>query len=72
MKYEEHRARLLPDLDMASLNTVSRRPSLLNFKSLDIAEQMTLLGNYIFNEAFALMKLVLDVGYKWHFFVQFK
>ena len=62
MKYEEHRARLLPDLDMASLNTVSRRPSLLNFKSLDIAEQMTLLGNYIFNEAFALMKLVLDIN----------
>ena len=44
MKYEERRTRLLPDFDLASLNSVNRRTSLLNFKSLDVAEQMTLLG----------------------------
>ena len=47
-KYEERRARLLPDFDMTSLNSVNRKTSLLNFKSLDIAEQMTLLGREIF------------------------
>ena len=47
LKYEERRARLLPDFDLASLNSVNRRLSLLNFKSLDIAEQMTLLGGCI-------------------------
>ena len=44
LKYEERRARLLPDFDMTSLNSVNRKTNLLNFKSLDIAEQMTLLG----------------------------
>ena len=48
LKYEERRARLLPDFDLASLNSVTRRPSLLNFKSLDIAEQMTLLDSQLY------------------------
>lgn len=45
MKYEERRARLLPDLDMTSLNTVTKG-TLLNFKSSEVAEQMTLLGKH--------------------------
>ena len=48
LKYEERRARLLPDFDMTSLNSVNRKTSLLNFKSIDIAEQMTLLGKEFF------------------------
>jgi len=48
MKYEERRTRLLPDFDLASLNSVNRRTSLLNFKSLDVAEQMTLLDSQLF------------------------
>ena len=47
LKYEEHRARLLPDFDLTSLNSTNKTPSLLNFKSLEIAEQMTLLGKTI-------------------------
>ena len=49
LKYEERRARLLPDFDMTSLNSVNRKTSLLNFKSIDIAEQMTLLGKEFFS-----------------------
>ena len=44
LKYEEHRSRLLPDFDLTSLNSTNKTPSLLNFKSQEIAEQMTLLG----------------------------
>ena len=47
-KYEERRARLLPDFDLVSLNVVSRKYSLPNFKSLELAEQMTLLGKILF------------------------
>ena len=46
LKYEERRARLLPDLDMTSLNSVTRG-NLLNYKSSEVAEQMTLLGKII-------------------------
>ena len=46
LKYEDRRARLLPDFDLASLNSTNRRTSLLNFKSLEIAEQMTFLGEF--------------------------
>ena len=48
LKYEDRRARLLPDFDLASLNSINRRTSLLNFKSLEIAEQMTFLGKFLF------------------------
>ncbi len=44
LKYEERRTRLLPDFDLASMNSINRRCNLLNFKSTDLAEQMTLLG----------------------------
>ena len=44
MKYEERRTRLLPDFDLASMNSINRRCTLLNFKSSELAEQMTLLG----------------------------
>ena len=44
LKFEERKARLLPDLDMSSLNTINKKTSLLNFKSLEVAEQMTFLG----------------------------
>ena len=44
LKYEDRRARLLPDFDLAPLNSSNRRTSLLNFKSVEIAEQMTFLG----------------------------
>ena len=46
LKYEDRRARLLPDFDLAPLQAVNRRTSLLNFKSLEIAEQMTFLGEF--------------------------
>lgn len=46
-KYEDIRARLLPDIDFAGVHTVIKKPSLLNFKSVDLAEQMTLLGNIL-------------------------
>ena len=47
LKYEERRTRLLPDFDLAAMNSINRRCSLLNFKSTDLAEQMTLLGEKI-------------------------
>jgi hypothetical protein len=46
LKYEERRTRLLPDFDLASMNSINRRCNLLNFKSTDLAEQMTLLGKW--------------------------
>ena len=46
LKYEDRRARLLPDFDLAPLNSNNRRTSLLNFKSVEIAEQMTFLGEF--------------------------
>ena len=48
MKYEERRTRLLPDFDLASMNSINRRCTLLNFKSSELAEQMTLLGIHLF------------------------
>ena len=48
LKYEERRTRLLPDFDMANLSLTSRRLNLLNFKSVDCAEQMTLLDSQLF------------------------
>jgi len=48
LKYEERRTRLLPDFDLASMNSINRRCNLLNFKSTDLAEQMTLLGERSF------------------------
>jgi hypothetical protein len=47
LKYEERRTRLLPDFDLASMNSINRRCNLLNFKSTDLAEQMTLLGKWV-------------------------
>ena len=44
IKYEEVRTRLLPELDLASMNSINRRCNLLSFKSAELAEQMTLLG----------------------------
>ena len=57
LKFEERRTRLLPDFDLASMNSINRRCTLLNFKSSDLAEQMTLLGkqclnNFIFQLGF--------------------
>ena len=46
LKYEDRRARLLPDFDLPPLNSTNRRTSLLNFKSVEIAEQMTFLGEF--------------------------
>ena len=48
LKYEERRTRLLPDFDLANLSLSGRRPCLLNFKSLEVAEQMTLLDSQLF------------------------
>ncbi len=48
LKYEDIRARLLPDIDFVGVQTVGKRPTLLNFKSADLAEQMTLLGKFTF------------------------
>ena len=44
LKYEDIRARLLPDIDFAGVQPVNKKLTLLNFKSVDLAEQMTLLG----------------------------
>lgn len=44
LKYEERRTRLLPEFDLAAMNSINRRCTLLNFKSSELAEQMTLLG----------------------------
>jgi hypothetical protein len=57
LKYEERRTRLLPDFDLAAMNSINRRCSLLNFKSTDLAEQMTLLGEYLFFFFFLLHTL---------------
>lgn len=47
-KYEDRRSRLLPDLDTSGLSQSSKQMSLLNFKSVEIAEQMTLLDAQLF------------------------
>jgi hypothetical protein len=64
LKYEERRTRLLPDFDLASMNSINRRCNLLNFKSTDLAEQMTLLGKWVqSNGSLGLKKirLLLDL-----------
>ena len=52
IKYEEIRTRLLPEFDLASMNSINRRCTLLNFKSSELAEQMTLLGSVEINSVF--------------------
>eukprot|EP00095_Tigriopus_kingsejongensis_P010167 maker-scaffold202_size261857-snap-gene-0.15 protein:Tk10167 transcript:maker-scaffold202_size261857-snap-gene-0.15-mRNA-1 annotation:"guanine nucleotide-releasing factor 2-like" len=42
-KYDERRARLLPDLDFGKLSISDKPFNLLQFKSVDLAEQITLL-----------------------------
>jgi Rap guanine nucleotide exchange factor 1 len=49
LKFEERRTRLLPDFDLGNLSlSTGRRLSLLNFKSVEVAEQMTLLDSQLF------------------------
>ena len=46
-KYEDRKLRLLPDLDTSGLS-FSHKTGLLSFKSMDLAEQMTLLDAQLF------------------------
>ena len=48
-KYEDRKLRLLPELDTTGLSSLSNKPmNLLSFKSVDLAEQMTLLDAQLF------------------------
>jgi Rap guanine nucleotide exchange factor 1 len=47
-KFEDRRSRLLPDLNTSGLATPNKPYSLLNFKSVELAEQMTLLDAQLF------------------------
>lgn len=50
-KFEDRKLRLLPDLDTSALNSMmlnSKPTNLLNFKSVELAEQMTLLDAQLF------------------------
>ena len=46
-KYEDRKLRLLPELDTSGLS-FSHKTGLLSFKSMDLAEQMTLLDAQLF------------------------
>ena len=46
-KYEDRKLRLLPELDTTGLS-FSHKTGLLSFKSMDLAEQMTLLDAQLF------------------------
>ena len=46
-KYEDRKLRLLPDIDTSGLS-FSHKTGLLSFKSMDLAEQMTLLDAQLF------------------------
>jgi Rap guanine nucleotide exchange factor 1 len=59
LKYEERRTRLLPDFDLASMNSINRRCNLLNFKSTELAEQMTLLGKITSEGKFTQVKITV-------------
>ena len=47
-KYEDRKLRLLPDLDTTGLSITNKPMNLLSFKSVDLAEQMTLLDAQLF------------------------
>ena len=47
-KFEDRKLRLLPDLDTSGLSFSQKPTSLLSFKSVELAEQMTLLDAQLF------------------------
>ena len=47
-KYEKRQARRVPSIDTSGLTLMNKASSILNFKSVDLAEQMTLLDSQLF------------------------
>jgi hypothetical protein len=71
LKYEERRTRLLPDFDLASMNSINRRCNLLNFKSTDLAEQMTLLGKWGPGQQLFRVKFAFCLTFQMHVHLNF-
>ena len=74
-KFEDRKLRLLPDLDTSGLSFSQKPTSLLSFKSVELAEQMTLLDAQLFLRLgkklqFNLTNFLFQFSRKWKYILK--